>query len=75
MPPPTQSTPLPNPRHQLMILRIRRLLIQHLKRLPIQLGKLPLEPDPKHPRHIIPVIILHKQRQIIRVPKLDPLDL
>ena len=75
MPSPTHSTPLANPRHHFMILRVRRFLIQHLKRFPIQLGKLPLEPDPMHPRDIIPVIVLQKQRQIVRIPKLGPLDL
>lgn len=58
-----------------MILRIRRLLIQHLKRLPIQLRKLSLEPNPIQPRDIVPVIILHKQRQVVRIPKLSPLHL
>ena len=75
MPSSTHSTPLTNPRHHFMILRVRRFLIQHLKRLPIQLGKLALEPNPMHPRNIIPVIVLQKQRQIVRIPKLRPLDL
>ena len=75
MPSPIHSTPLANTRHHLMILRVRRFLIQHLKRLPIQLGKLPLESDPMHPRNIIAVIVLQKQRQIVRVPKFGPLDL
>ena len=57
-----------------MILRIRSLLIQHLKRLPIQLRKLPFEANPVHPRKIIPIVILHKQRQIIRVPEFRLLD-
>lgn len=75
MPSTTHSTPLPNSRHQFMILRIRRLLIQHLKRLPVQLCKLSLEPNPIQPRNIIPVIVFHKQRQVVRIPKLSPLHL
>lgn len=74
MPPSTHSPLLPNASNQLVILRIRSLLIQHLKRLPIQLRKLPFEANPVYPRNIIPVIILHKQRQIIRIPEFRPLD-
>ena len=75
MPPSTHSTPLPNPRHHFMILRVRRLLIENLKRLPIQLRKLSLESNPIQPCNIIPVVILQKQRQIVRIPKLRPLHL
>lgn len=74
MPPPTHSTPLPNPRHQFMILRVRRLLIEHLKWFPVQLCKFSLEAHPIHPRNIVPVIILQKQRQVVCIPKLSPLN-
>ena len=67
-----------------MILGISSLLIEHLKRLPIQLGELSLEPDPKNLRHhhipLLPVplpaimIILHKHTQAVRVAKRGPLD-
>lgn len=57
-----------------MILRIRRLLIQHLDRLSAQILNLPLKPHPPNPRNIISVIILHIQIQIVRVPKQRSLD-
>ena len=75
MPSPTHSTPFSNPRHHFMILRVRRFLIEHLKRLPIQFRNLSLESDPIQPRKIVPIIILQKQRQIVSIPKLRPLDL
>ena len=72
---PTRSAPLPDARHQLMILRIRRLLIQHLEWLPIQLRKFSLETDPIHPCNITPIIVFQEQRQIVSIAKLSPLDL
>ena len=75
MPSPTHSTLLPNPRHHFMIPRVRRFLIEHLKRLPIQFRKLSLESDPVQPRNIVPIIILQKQCQTVSIPKLRPLDL
>ena len=58
-----------------MILRIRRLFIKHLKRLPIQLRKFPLEPNPIHPCNIIPIIILDEQRQIVCISEFCSLHL
>lgn len=72
MPPPRQSAPLSNTSYHLMILRIRRLFIQNLKRFSIQLGKLALEPNPIHPRHVLlasAMIILDEQGEAVRVAK------
>ncbi len=57
-----------------MVLRIRRLLIQHLDWLSTQILDLPLKSQPPHPGNVISVIILHVQIQIIRVPEQRSLD-
>lgn len=74
VPSPRQSPPLSNSSHHLMVLWIGRLFIEHLKRLPVQLGELAFEPHPEDLRHILPVIILHEQAEIVRVPKQGSLD-
>lgn len=71
--------PHPNirPNNRLMILRIRRRLIQHTHRLLIQLHKIPLEPQIANPRDIllaVTPIVLEEQRQAARRVEVRALD-
>lgn len=84
-PAPSYSLPSPDPAANiihprpldLVITRIRRRLVQNIRRCPPQLHPLALEPHIRHPRLVlVPVteIILEEQRQALDAPEEAPLD-
>ena len=60
--------------NQFMIFRVRRFLIEHFHRLPVQLPEIPLEPHPIDAADIVAIIVLDEQRQIVDVSKRSSLD-
>lgn len=75
MPTSTHSSLFSNSRRQLMVLRIRSLFIQDLKRLSIQFHIFALETNVVDSCDIVPIIVFDKKCQVVRVPKLRSLDL
>lgn len=73
MPCPLRSH-IAHPLHQRMILRIRRLLIQHLHRFPIQTHEFTLEANPVDLRDIGAIVILEEQAQTVGVAERRPFD-
>lgn len=58
-----------------MIGRIRRRLIQNIRRRFSQLHPISLKSQITHPRNIVSIIILHKQRQTLHLSKQGSLNL
>ncbi len=57
-----------------MIRRVRGSLIQDIRRRLPQLHKIALEPQITTPRHLVAIIILHEQRQVLDLPEQRTLD-
>lgn len=65
----SSNSKTPRPSNHLMISRIRRLLIQHLNRLPSQPREIPLEPQIKNLHYIRSKTLLPEKREAVCVPK------